>query len=187
MPLHFPIMPFLRPYSRIVFFIEHSGSSLHGTLKNLKQVRGGHLQMQNERHNGFKEEKHPTNRFNDSEYRRWSEGLIPTRSLKTQSGIQSFLGTNENLQPGCEDISLSSMGLAKKMTKAGNNMVWKPDEWKRAAKQLPHRCRLLVEELYSTVANDETRIARMGLGKLTRWAKSPWGFQRTRMFSRIHR
>jgi hypothetical protein len=67
------------------------------------------------------------------------------------------------------------MGIGKKMTKAGNNMVWKPHEWKRAAKQLPHRCRLLVEELYSAVANDETRIARMGLDKLTRWAKSPWG------------
>jgi|SRR5579863_1022262 len=131
--------------------------------------------MRNARHYGSKEERHPKNRFNDSEYRRWSERLTATRSFKTQSGIQSFLGTNENLQPRCDDISLSSTGIGEKMTKAGNNLVWTPRIWKRAARQLPNRCRLLVEKLYSVVANDETRIARMGLGRLTRWARSPWG------------
>lgn len=168
-------IPFLRPYPRIVFFIEHSGSSLPGTLTNLRLVCEGHLQMQNARHNGSREERHPTNRFNDSEYRRWSERLMATRSFKTQCRTQSFVGTNENLQPRCEDIPLSSTGVGKKMTRAGNNMVWKPRTWKRAAKQLPNRCRLLVDKLYSVAANDETRIVRMGLGKLTRWAKSPWG------------
>ena len=158
-----------------MFFIEHSGPSLHGTLTYLKLVRGGHLQMQNARQNGFKEERHPANRFNDPEYRRWSEGLISTRTFKPQCEIQSFLGTNENLQPGCKDISLSSMRIGEKITKPANNMVWMPYEWKRVAKQLPHRCRLLMEKLYSAVANDETRIARMGLGNITRWAKSPWG------------
>jgi hypothetical protein len=58
---------FLRPYPQIVFFIEHSGSSPHGTLTNLKLVCEGHLQMQNARHNESREERHPTNRFNDSE------------------------------------------------------------------------------------------------------------------------
>jgi hypothetical protein len=96
-----------------VFFIEHSGASLHATLKSLKVVGEDHFQMQNERHNGFKVEGHHTNRFNDSEYKRWSEGLNPTRTFKTPSGIQGFLGMNENLQPGCKDNSLSSMGLAK--------------------------------------------------------------------------
>jgi len=184
---HIPTIPFLRLYPRIVFFIEHSGSSLHGTLTNLKLVREGHLQMQNAQENGSKEEGHPTNRFNDPEYRRWSEGLIAARSFKTQCGIQSFLDTNENLQPGCEDICLSSMGIGEKMTKAGKKMVWKPHEWKRAAKQIPNRCRLLVEELFLAVANDETRIERLGLCKLTRWAKSPWGCKRTRTFSHIQR
>jgi hypothetical protein len=171
----FPTIPLLRSIPRIVFVIEHSGSSLRGTLTNLKLVRGGHLQMRNARHNGCKEERQPTNRFNDSEYRRWSERLMATRSFKTQCGIQSFLGTNENLQPGCEDISLSSTGVGEKMTKAATIMVWKQRTWKRTAKQLPNRCRLLVEKLYSVVANDETRIARIGLDRLTRWAKSPWG------------
>ena len=170
-----PRIPFLRPYPQIVFFIEHSGSSPHGTLTNLKLVCEGHLQMQNARHNESREERHPTNRFNDSEYRRWSEGLMATRSFKAQCGVQSFLCTNENLQPRCGDIFRSSTGIGEKMTKAGNNMVWKPRTWKGAAKQLPNTFRLLVEKLYSAVANDETRIAQMGLGKLTRWAKSPWG------------
>jgi hypothetical protein len=158
-----------------VFFIEHPVSSLHGTLTNPKPMCEGHLKMQNSLHHGSEEERRSTNQFNHSEYKRWSEELMATRSFKTQSGIDSFLGTNENLQLGCEDISLSSMEIDKRMTKAGNNMMWNPREWKRAAKQLRNRCRLLVEEFYSAVANEETRIVRMELRKLARGSKSRWG------------
>jgi hypothetical protein len=157
-----------------VFFIEHPVSSLHGTLTNPKPMCEGHLKMQNSRHPGSEEERRSTNQFNHSEYKRWSEGLKATRSFKTQSGIDSFLGANENLQARCEDISVSSMEIGDKMTKVNDNLMWKPREWKRAAKQIRNRCRLLVEELYSALANEETRIARMELGKLRRWAKSPW-------------
>ena len=158
-----------------MFITEHPASLLDGTLTNVDLMREGHLKMQNARHDGHKKERHSTNQFNDSEYKRWSEELMPTRSCKTQSGIESFLGTNENPQAGCEDISVSSMEIGVQMTEAGNNMAWKPREWKRAAKQLRNRCRLLMGEFYSTVANEETRIARLELGKLTRWVKSPWG------------
>jgi hypothetical protein len=37
------------------------------------------------------------NRFNDSEYARWSEGITPLNPLATQSGFESFLGTNKSL------------------------------------------------------------------------------------------
>jgi hypothetical protein len=70
--------------------------------------------MQTTRHHGIKDERHSTNQFNDSEYKRWSEGLTATRSFKTQWGIDSFLGTNENLQPGNEDVSLSSTEIEEK-------------------------------------------------------------------------
>jgi hypothetical protein len=131
--------------------------------------------MQNARHDGHEKERHSTNRFNDSEYKRWSEGLMAGRSFKTQWGIDSFLGTNENLQAGCGDISVSSMEIGERVTKAGNNMLWKPREWKRAAKQLRNRWRLLMEEFYSVGANAEIKIVRVDLDRLTRWAKSPWG------------
>jgi hypothetical protein len=54
------------------------------------------------------------------------------------------------------------------MTKAGDNMGWKPHGWKRAAKQLRNRCRVLVEEFYSALANEETGIARQESGKQLR-------------------
>jgi hypothetical protein len=43
------------------------------------------------------------------------------------------------------------------------SMVWKSREWKRAAKKLRNRYRLLVGELFSVVSNEEDRIARMEL------------------------
>jgi hypothetical protein len=159
----------------IVFFIEHSVSSLHGTLANLEPMREGQLRMHNARHAGFKTERRSTNRFNDSEYKRWSERLMASRSFKTQSGIDTFLSANENLQTRCEDISAPSMKISDKMTRTGHDVLWKPRAWKRAAEQLRNRCRLLVEEFYSAVANQETRIVRVELSKLRRWAKSPWG------------
>jgi hypothetical protein len=42
--------------------------------------------------------------------------------------------------------------------------VWKPREWKRTLEQLQNRYRSLVGELFSAVANEETRLARMELG-----------------------
>jgi hypothetical protein len=43
------------------------------------------------------------------------------------------------------------------------NMVWKSRGWKRAVEKLQYRFRLLVGELFSTVSNEEARIARMEL------------------------
>src|SRR5580692_1444336 len=156
----------------IVFFIEHYVSPLHGTLTNVDLTCEGHLKMQNTRHDGHK--RHSTHQFNHSEYKRWSEGLMASRSFKTQLGIDAFLTPNENLQARPEDIALPSMEVGDKMIKAGHTMVWKPRAWKRAAEQLRNRCRVLVEEWYSAVANEETRIVRVELSKLRRWAKSPW-------------
>jgi hypothetical protein len=56
--------------------------------------------MQNGQDHGLKNESHSTNQFNNSEYARWLKGITSAQSLKTQSGIEGFLGTNENLQPG---------------------------------------------------------------------------------------
>ena len=61
--------------------------------------------MRNAQRHDLKNESHSTNRFNDSEYERWSEGIAPPQSLKTQGGIESFLGTTENLRAGSEDVS----------------------------------------------------------------------------------
>jgi hypothetical protein len=42
-------------------------------------------------------------------------------------------------------------------------MIWKSREWKRAVGKLQNKYRLLVEELFSAVSNEEARIARMEL------------------------
>ena len=44
-------------------------------------------------------ESHSTNQFNNSEYARWLKGITSTQTLKTRSGIEGFLGTNEHQQP----------------------------------------------------------------------------------------
>jgi len=44
-------------------------------------------------------------------------------------------------------------------------MVWKSREWKRAAEQLQNKCRLLVGEFFSVVADEEARITRMELDR----------------------
>ena len=56
--------------------------------------------MQNIQRHELKEEVHSTNQFNDAEYQRWSEGITGTESPKTQWGVENFLGTSENQQPG---------------------------------------------------------------------------------------
>ena len=42
-------------------------------------------------------------------------------------------------------------------------MVWKPIDWKRTVRELQNRCRSFMGELFSAVANEESRIARMEL------------------------
>ena len=54
------------------------------------------------------------------------------------------------------------------MTNETNHFVREPGELKRAAKQLRNSCRLLVEKLYSAIAREESRIARMELGMQSR-------------------
>jgi hypothetical protein len=43
-------------------------------------------------------------------------------------------------------------------------MVWKSHKWKRALQKLQNRYRILVVELFSTVSNEEARIARIEFG-----------------------
>jgi hypothetical protein len=43
-------------------------------------------------------------------------------------------------------------------------MVWKSQEWTRAAEQLRAKCWSLMLELSSAIANEETKIARMETG-----------------------
>jgi hypothetical protein len=69
--------------------------------------------MQNAQYHGFKKGSHSTNQFNASEYERWSEGIKNTQSPTTQCGIESFLGTNENLQTRREDISVFLIEIGK--------------------------------------------------------------------------
>lgn len=97
-----------------MFSIEHSVPSFHGTLTDLEPMREGQISMRNARHHISEKERNSANQFNDSEYKRWSEGISTGQSLKTQWGIESFLGTNEKLDPGSEDISLSSMEVGEK-------------------------------------------------------------------------
>ena len=69
--------------------------------------------MKNAQHHGLKKESHSTNQFNDSEYKRWSEGIAADKPGGTQWGIESFLDPNENPRPGCEDISISSVEIGE--------------------------------------------------------------------------
>jgi hypothetical protein len=60
------------------------------------------------------------------------------------------------------------------MKKGVTNMVRKPSAWKRAAEQFRKSWQLLVGQLSSAVADEETRIARMELdGQLERITVSP--------------
>jgi hypothetical protein len=70
--------------------------------------------MQDAKRDELKKEGHSTNQFNDAEYERWSEGISGTQSFKAQSGIQSFLETSDNPQPGRESNSISLIEIGKK-------------------------------------------------------------------------
>jgi hypothetical protein len=54
------------------------------------------------------------------------------------------------------------------MTNENSDFAREPGKLKRAAKQLRNSCRLLVEKLYSAIAREESRIARMELGMQSR-------------------
>jgi ABC-type xylose transport system substrate-binding protein len=73
--------------------------------------------MQTKPYHELKKESHFLSQFNDSEYERWSEGIKATKSPKTQLGIEGFLGTNENLQAGREDISMFLQEISKGIQK----------------------------------------------------------------------
>jgi hypothetical protein len=89
-----------------LYKIEHSFSGRDDTLTNVELMREGQFKMQNASHQRSQKQSNSTNRFNDLEYKRWSESITETRSTETRSGIDSFLGTNENQQPGHHDTSI---------------------------------------------------------------------------------
>ena len=51
--------------------------------------------MQNTGQREVKDESHPMNRFNDAEYKRWSENLEALKSTEADWGIESFLKQTE--------------------------------------------------------------------------------------------
>ena len=65
--------------------------------------------MQSGEQRGLMKEKNPTNRFNDSEYERWSAGITARRPAKPIGEIGRFLGTAQNRESGRDDLSASTM------------------------------------------------------------------------------
>jgi hypothetical protein len=70
--------------------------------------------MQNAQDREIKEAVGSTNKFNNAEYKRWSDGITRGQSFKTQWGVESFLGTPENAPAVREDISLSLVETGEK-------------------------------------------------------------------------
>jgi hypothetical protein len=70
--------------------------------------------MQNAQHRGFKKESHATNQFNDPEYKRWSEAITGSESPRTEGGIESFLGMNENPRSSSQDPSMSLVEIGSR-------------------------------------------------------------------------
>jgi hypothetical protein len=64
--------------------------------------------MQITHQHGSKNESHSANRFNDSEYQRWSAGIRATRAVRAESGIANFLNVRESLPTESENICTSS-------------------------------------------------------------------------------
>ena len=97
--------------------------------------------MQNAQQHSMKKECHSTNRFNDSEYNRWSQGLKAIQSSNPQCGIESFLRTTDSLQPEHANMCVPFDSDWQEMKKGRTtNMAWKLREWKRAVEQpLQHR------------------------------------------------
>jgi hypothetical protein len=70
--------------------------------------------MQNAQDCEIKEAVCSTNKFNNAEYKRWSDGITRGQSSKTQWGVESFLGTSEYAPAVREDISLSLIETGEK-------------------------------------------------------------------------
>ena len=70
-------------------------------------MNDGHPKMQNEKRHSLKKESHSMNRFNNSEYERWSEGVATTQSPETLGGIDGFLGTTKHPQVRSQDIPVT--------------------------------------------------------------------------------
>jgi len=122
--------------------------------------------MQNAQHHGMKKEFHSTNRFNDSEYDRWSQGFKTIQSSNPKWGIERFLNTTDDVQPEHAKICAHFSSDWQKMKKGRiTNMAWKLREWKRAVEQLRSRCRAMVVEIVSALGDEETRIARSELDR----------------------
>jgi hypothetical protein len=76
-------------------------------------MQGAHGRMQHAHSLELKMESQFANQFNDSEYQRWLTGIRASRTLGVPLGIASFLDPKENLQPGREDLSMSSVEIGK--------------------------------------------------------------------------
>lgn len=70
--------------------------------------------MQNEQRHELKARCQSINQFDDSEYERWSERFNATQSFNAESGFESFLGTNENMNARNEDMFESSIEMVDK-------------------------------------------------------------------------
>jgi hypothetical protein len=122
--------------------------------------------MQNSQQHGMKKEFHSTNRFNDSEYDRWSQGLKTIQSGNPKWGLESFLNTTDGAQPEHANMCVPFNNDWQEMKKGRiTNMAWKLREWKRALEQLHNRCRSMVVEIVSTLGDEEARIARTELDR----------------------
>jgi hypothetical protein len=63
--------------------------------------------MQNVQDCQSEEAGRSTNKFNNAEYKRWSEGITHASSSNTQWGVENFLGTSENAPSIRENIASS--------------------------------------------------------------------------------
>jgi hypothetical protein len=59
-------------------------------------------------------EAESADRFNDSEYERWSDGLKTAQPRKSEPGLDSFLNIPETLQEACEDLSATLKEIIQK-------------------------------------------------------------------------
>jgi hypothetical protein len=79
--------------------------------------------MRNAQHYKLKQEGCFTNKFNNTEYERWSAGITGSQSPKTQWVVESFLGTSKKMPLERENISLSLVETREKQNRAGRRYV----------------------------------------------------------------
>ena len=137
-----------------VFRIEYSLPTLNETLLIIELMRKAHSKMQNTPYRGFKKKNQSTNQFNNSEYQRWSEGTKGSQCHKTEWGIESFLGTNENLQSGRQDVS-------KPLVEAGSTRSDLCNAWYESDAMLSERQRMS----HDGIGTDEKHQVATGLGQ----------------------